>query len=97
AHAPCSPNDWRLARIEEELFVAEALAFDVIGRLEHKETKSLRLESAIAKMFNTEALHRAIDLAEEIHGLAGQTKEFLIEKRRRDARVLTIYEGTNEV
>jgi hypothetical protein len=48
-------------------------------------------------MFNSEALHRGIDLAEEIHGLAGQTQEFLIEKRRRDARVLTIYEGTNEI
>src|SRR5207248_2246033 len=34
---------------------------------------------------------------EDIHGLPGQTQEFLVEKRKRDARILNIYEGTNEV
>src|SRR5262249_42357244 len=38
-----------------------------------------------------------IELAEEIHGLAGQTQAHLVEKRKRDARVLNIYEGTNEI
>jgi alkylation response protein AidB-like acyl-CoA dehydrogenase/flavin-dependent dehydrogenase/electron transfer flavoprotein alpha subunit/ferredoxin-like protein FixX len=88
---------WRLQRMEEERFIAEALAFEVIGRFEHKQTRSIRLESAIAKMLVSELLHHLIETAEEIHGLAGQTERHLVEKRKRDARVLTIYEGTNEI
>lgn len=88
---------WRLARMEEERFTAEALAFEVIGRFEHPQTKSVRMESAISKMLVSEALHRVIELAEDIHGLAGQTQLHLVEKRKRDARVLNIYEGTNEI
>jgi len=48
-------------------------------------------------MLVTEALHRIIELAEDVHGLAGQTQLHFVEKRKRDARVLNIYEGTNEV
>src|SRR5262249_14380894 len=88
---------WRLERMEEDRFTAEALAFEVIGRFEHPQTKSVRMESAIAKMLVSELLHEVIALAEDIHGLAGQTQLHLIEKRKRDARILNIYEGTNEV
>jgi alkylation response protein AidB-like acyl-CoA dehydrogenase/flavin-dependent dehydrogenase/ferredoxin-like protein FixX len=88
---------WRLQRMEEERFTSEALAYEVIGRFEHPQTKSVRMESAVSKMLVTEALHRIIELAEEIHGLAGQAQLHLVEKRKRDARVLNIYEGTNEV
>src|SRR5262249_46416951 len=37
------------------------------------------------------------ELAEEICGLPGQTQLHTVEKRKRDARVLNIYEGTNEI
>jgi electron transfer flavoprotein-quinone oxidoreductase len=88
---------WRLQRMEEDCFTAEALAHDVIGRFEHPQTRSARMESAISKMLVSELLHRVIETAEEVHGLAGQTTAHLVEKRKRDARVLNIYEGTNEV
>jgi alkylation response protein AidB-like acyl-CoA dehydrogenase/flavin-dependent dehydrogenase/ferredoxin-like protein FixX len=89
--------EWRLRRMEEARFTAEALAHEVVGRFEHPQTKSVRLESAISKMLVTELLHQVIELAEDIHGLAGQTQLHLVEKRKRDARVLNIYEGTNEI
>jgi electron transfer flavoprotein-quinone oxidoreductase len=89
--------EWRLNRMEEDRFIAEALAYEIVGRFEHSQTKSVRLESAIAKMLGSELLHRVIEYAEDIHGLAGQTHLHLVEKRKRDARVQTIYEGTNEV
>ena len=88
---------WRLERMEEVRFIAEAMAHEIIGRFEHKQTKSVRMESAIAKMLVSELFHHSIELAEEIHGLAGQTQLHLVEKRKRDARVLNIYEGTNEI
>src|SRR5207247_7901329 len=88
---------WRLERMEEERCISEAMAYEIIGRFEHKQTKSIRMESAIAKMLVSELFHHSIELAEEIHGPAGQTQEHLIEKRKRDARILNIYEGTNEI
>ncbi|MBV9122975.1 MAG: acyl-CoA dehydrogenase family protein, partial [Planctomycetes bacterium] len=88
---------WRLERMEEERFIAEAVAYEVIGRFEHPQTRSIRLESAVAKMLVSELYHHLIELAEEVYGLAGQTQLYLLEKRKRDARILTIYEGTNEI
>jgi electron transfer flavoprotein-quinone oxidoreductase len=88
---------WKLARLEEDRFVSEAVAHEVIGKFEHKGTKSIRLESAVSKMLVSELLHRIIETAEDVHGLEGQTERHLVEKRKRDARVLTIYEGTNEI
>ncbi len=88
---------WRLQRMEEDRFIAEALSYEIIGRFEHAATASVRMESAIAKMLTTELLLEIIAKAQDIYGPAGQTELHLIEKRQRDARVLTIYEGTNEI
>ncbi|MCC6418764.1 MAG: acyl-CoA dehydrogenase family protein [Gemmataceae bacterium] len=96
--SPVAPHlAWRLDQIEEDRFISEALAHEIIGRFEHKQTKSIRLEGAVGKMLVSELLHRLIETAEEVHGLAGQTQLHLVEKRKRDARVLNIYEGTNEI
>ena len=38
-------SSWRLRRLEEDRFVSEALAYEVIGRFEHKGTPAVRLES----------------------------------------------------
>lgn len=88
---------WRLERIAAETFTAEAVAFYVIGLFEHKATLSVRIESAAAKMLVGELLHSTIEWGEEIFGRAGQTQEHLIEKRKRDARIVNLYEGTNEI
>jgi alkylation response protein AidB-like acyl-CoA dehydrogenase/electron transfer flavoprotein alpha subunit/electron transfer flavoprotein alpha/beta subunit/ferredoxin-like protein FixX len=88
---------WRLGRMEENRFITESLTYETLGRSEHPQTKSLRLESAITKLMATELLHQLIELAEEILGQAGQTQQHLVEKRKRDARVFTIYEGTSEI
>ena len=41
--------EWRLERMEEGRFTAEAVAYDVVGRFEHSGTKSVRMETAIAE------------------------------------------------
>jgi electron transfer flavoprotein alpha subunit len=83
--------------MEEERFTAEALALEVVGLFEHPQTTSVRMESAIAKMLVSELLHGMIERTEDIYGLEGQTCLHLVEKRKRDARILNIYEGTNEI
>lgn len=86
-----------LSGMATELYATESLAYELIGRADHHGTKSVRTESAIGKYYASEALHRTIRAAERIMGIEGCTQMHELEKHRRDARVLNIYEGTNEV
>jgi alkylation response protein AidB-like acyl-CoA dehydrogenase len=54
-------------------------------------------ESAMAKLYASEAANRIAYNALQIHGGFGYSKEFFVEQIYRDARVLAIYEGTSEV
>ena len=54
-------------------------------------------EGAIAKYLATEAGNLAADAAIQAHGGYGYTREYLVEKIRRDVRITTIYEGTSEI
>jgi alkylation response protein AidB-like acyl-CoA dehydrogenase len=58
---------------------------------------ALNTEGAIAKYLSTEAGNRAADAAIQAHGGYGYTKEYLVEKIKRDVRITTIYEGTSEI
>ncbi|HEV8594689.1 MAG TPA: acyl-CoA dehydrogenase family protein, partial [Thermoplasmata archaeon] len=54
-------------------------------------------ESSVAKLFASEAAHRAVDQAVQIHGGYGFIRDYLVEKLYRDQRITEIYEGTSEV
>jgi len=57
---------------------------------------SLNTEGAIAKYLATEAGNQAADAAIQALGGYGYTREFVVEKIKRDVRITTIYEGTSE-
>ncbi len=95
--ANSKPLSHHLAIVREETWIAESLAYMVIGQFEHPSTQAVRMESAIAKMLVSELLHSSIEHTEVLFGLASQTRQHLVEKRKRDARIINIYEGTNEV
>ena len=59
--------------------------------------KELGTEGAIAKLIATEAGNAAADAAIQALGGYGYTKEYPVEKIRRDVRITTIYEGTSEI
>src|SRR5262249_62198041 len=54
-------------------------------------------ESAMAKLYASEASNRVADKAVQIHGGMGYSKELDIERHFRDARITAIYEGTSEI
>ncbi len=58
---------------------------------------ALNTEGAIAKYLATEAGNAAADAAIQALGGYGYTREFLVEKIRRDVRITVIYEGTSEI
>ncbi|MCU0301391.1 MAG: acyl-CoA dehydrogenase family protein [Candidatus Nanopelagicales bacterium] len=58
---------------------------------------ALNTEGAIAKYLATEAGNAAAEDAIQAHGGYGYTREYLVEKIKRDVRITTIYEGTSEI
>ena len=58
---------------------------------------SLNTEGAIAKYVATEAGNGAADAAIQALGGYGYTREYMVEKIKRDVRITTIYEGTSEI
>jgi alkylation response protein AidB-like acyl-CoA dehydrogenase len=56
-----------------------------------------RVEASKAKLFASEAAVRAANLAIQVHGGAGYVDEYPVAKYLRDARVMTLYEGTSQI
>ena len=66
------------------------------AELRDKE-KPVTKEAAMAKLFASEAANKIAYMALQIHGGYGYSREFVIEQLYRDARVLSLYEGTSEI
>ena len=58
---------------------------------------ALNTEGAIAKYVATESGNRAAEDAIQALGGYGFTREYTVEKIKRDVRITTIYEGTSEI
>jgi alkylation response protein AidB-like acyl-CoA dehydrogenase len=61
------------------------------------EEGTLNTEGAIAKYLSTEAGNGAADASIQALGGYGYTREYMVEKIKRDARITQIYEGTSEI
>ncbi len=86
---------WMLADSATEIFAMESLVYRTAWLCD--EGKPFARESAMVKLFCSEALDRNVDRAVQIHGGMGYSAEYPIEKLYRDARVTRIYEGTSEI
>jgi len=88
-HKLLVPNSVRLA-------AAQAYIEYVADLLDGSE-QDRQVEGSVAKLFATEAGNVAADHAVQALGGYGYCVDFEVEKIRRDARILTIYEGTSEI
>lgn len=61
------------------------------------EAGPVRSEAAMAKYFASETALRATMEAMRIHGGYGYSQEFVVERLYRDAPLMAIGEGTNDV
>ncbi len=86
---------WMLADMQTEIEAARALVYlaawlkDSGGRMGAAASK--------AKLYASEMVNRVAAKAVQIHGSVGYSRETDVERMYRDARVITIYEGTSEV
>jgi hypothetical protein len=86
---------FHLADMATEIAAARALTVDAAQRKARGE--SITMAAAQAKYFASEAAQRIATTAVQIHGGYGFTKDYPVEKYYRDAKLLTIGEGTSEV
>jgi butyryl-CoA dehydrogenase len=86
---------WKVADMATEIDAARLLTYRAaqMKDLGRRHT----YESSVAKLFASEAAHRAVDAAVQIHGGYGFIKDYVVEKLYRDQRVTEIYEGTSEI
>lgn len=86
---------WMLADSATEIFAMEGMIQRTVALCDAGQP--FARESAMTKLFCSEALDRIVDRAVQIHGGMGYSAEFAVEKLYRDARVTRIYEGTSEI
>lgn len=84
-----------LAEMATEIYICESLVY----RTAHKYDAGTMLsrESAMVKLVCSEGLHKCVDLAMQVHGGMGFSREMPIERFYRDSRINKIFEGTNEI
>jgi butyryl-CoA dehydrogenase len=86
---------WMLADAATEIEVARNMLYKAAWLKEQK--RPYNKEAAMAKMFATEMAERVSRNAIQIHGGYGYSSEYPVERIYRDARLMTIGEGTSEI
>jgi butyryl-CoA dehydrogenase len=79
-----------------EIEAARALIYSV-ARFIDSGAKEISKDSAIAKVFATDMAMRVTTNAVQVMGGSGYMREYPVEKMMRDAKILQIYEGTNQI
>ena len=87
---------WMIADMQTEIEAARALTYYAAWLKDTHPTK-LGASSSKAKLYASEMVNRVVYKAVQVHGSVGYSRETDVERMYRDARVITIYEGTSEV
>lgn len=84
-----------LAEMATKIYAMEGMVYRTAQDYDLK--KDIAQSSAMVKLFCSEAMMEIADKALQIHGGMGFSRELPLEKFYRDARILKIFEGTNEI
>ena len=87
---------WMIADMQTEIEAARGLLYYAAWLKDAHPTK-VGATSSKAKLYASEMANRVVYKAVQVHGSVGYSREADVERMYRDARVITIYEGTSEV
>ncbi len=87
---------WMLADMQTEIEAARSL-LHYAAWLKDAHPDKIGAASSKAKLYASEMVNRVVAKAVQIHGSVGYSRETDVERMYRDARVITIYEGTSEI
>ncbi len=85
-----------LADMAIQVEAARALVYAAARHVD-SGAKNVTEESAMAKVFASDAAMKVTVAAVQICGGAGYMRDYPVEKMMRDAKILQIYEGTNQI
>lgn len=95
---------WMLADMQMEIEAARMLTYYAAWIQDEGKSQGLSpLEARVgpyasrAKLYASEMVNRVAYKAVQVHGSMGYSRETDVERMYRDARVITIYEGTSEI
>lgn len=88
-------NAFKIAQMAAEINAARLLVWNAAWLLDHGLPSGK--ESAIAKFFGSDVAMNVTTEALQLLGGYGYMKDYPMEKLMRDAKLLQIYEGTNEI
>jgi alkylation response protein AidB-like acyl-CoA dehydrogenase len=86
---------WMIADMQTELEAARGLVY-AAASLKDSGGK-MGSTASRAKLYASEMVNRVVYKAVQIHGSPGYSRESEVERMYRDARVISIYEGTSEI
>ena len=86
----------KISQMTVDCFAAESAVYMVAHYID-SEYEDYSVEAAISKIFASEALQRGAYEALQIAAGSGFMRDYPYEQIARDCRILTIFEGTNEV
>src|SRR6266446_3525723 len=87
---------WMIADMQTEIEAARGLLYYAAWQKDAHPTK-MGASASKAKLYASEMVNRVVYKAVQAHGAVGYSRETDVERMYRDARVITIYEGTSEV
>jgi alkylation response protein AidB-like acyl-CoA dehydrogenase len=87
---------WMIADMQTEIEASRGLVYYAAWLKDAHPTK-VGASASKAKLYASEMVNRVVYKAVQVHGSAGYSRETDVERMYRDARVITIYEGTSEV
>jgi alkylation response protein AidB-like acyl-CoA dehydrogenase len=85
-----------LADMQTQTEAARSLVYSV-ARFVDSGAKDISRATSMAKLFATDTAMRVATDAVQVMGGSGYMKEYPVEKMMRDAKILQIYEGTNQI
>ena len=91
---------FKIAKMAAEVESCRALMYQVAANTDlggYDNSTSPDMEGAMVKYLSSEMSERVTSEALQIHGGAGYTTDFPIERYWRDARLTKIFEGTSEI
>jgi len=86
---------WMIADAATEIEASRLMVYKAAWL--KQEGRSYSTQAAMAKLFASETAERVSRNAIQIHGGYGYSREFDVERIYRDARLMTIGEGTSEI
>lgn len=86
---------FKIADMATQIEAARALLYSVCEKID--DGRGCATEAAMVKLFASEMSERVTSEGMQIHGGAGYTTHFAVERYWRDARLTKIFEGTSEI